>query len=49
MNEDGYDATNGEQPLAGVYFAKLEIAVNGTHYDLAQYIDEDRWVTAPRS
>lgn len=41
MNEDGYDETDGEEPLAGVYFAKLEVTLNGETFDLAEFIDED--------
>lgn len=41
MNEDAYSETNGEYPLAGVYLRELTITVNGTEFDLTQYIDED--------
>jgi hypothetical protein len=41
MNEDAYDETDGELPLAGVFLRELAITINGERFDLTQYIDED--------
>lgn len=41
MNEDAYDATNGELPLAGVFFRELNFDLNGEEFDLASLLGED--------
>lgn len=41
MNEDGYDASNGELPLDGVFFRELQFTLNGTTFDLTDYLGED--------
>lgn len=41
MNEDNYDASNGERPLDGVFFRQLNFTLNGTPYDLTKYLNED--------
>lgn len=42
MNEDAYDQTGGAQPLVGVFFRELTVTVNGTRFDLTQFMGEDR-------
>jgi hypothetical protein len=41
MNEDNYDASNGENPLTGVFFRTLNFTLNGVEYNLAAYLGED--------
>lgn len=41
MNEDNYDATNGERPLDGVFFRELNFRLNGEEFDLTEYLGED--------
>ncbi|MCK7582322.1 MAG: hypothetical protein MZV65_46495 [Chromatiales bacterium] len=41
MNEDGYDASNGLLPLAGVFFRELQFTLNGETFDLTEYLNED--------
>lgn len=41
MNEDNYDASNGANPLTGVFFRTLNFTLNGVEYNLAAYLGED--------
>lgn len=41
MNEDNYDASNGANPLEGVFFRQLQFKLNGKTYDLAKYLGEN--------
>ena len=41
MNEDNYDASNGENPLTGVFFRTLNFTLNGQEFNLAAYLGED--------
>lgn len=41
MNEDNYDATDGEAPLDGVFFRELQFRLNGEVFDLTEYLGED--------
>lgn len=41
MNEDAYDETDGEFPLAGVFLRELTVTVNGERFDLTQYMGEN--------
>ena len=41
MNEDAYDFTDAAFPLAGVFFRELKFTLNGTKFDLKQYLNED--------
>lgn len=41
MNEDNYDASNGANPLEGVFFRQLQFTLNGTKFDLVPYLGED--------
>jgi len=41
MNEDAFDETNGDLPLAGVFFRELTFTLNGVRYDLTDYLGEN--------
>lgn len=41
MNEDNYDATEGQAPLDGVFFRVLNFTLNGETFELAPYLGED--------
>ncbi|XGA80028.1 DUF4214 domain-containing protein [Halomonas sp. CH40] len=41
MNQDSYDQNGGELRLDGVFVRRMEFALDGERYDLAQYIEED--------
>lgn len=41
MNEDNYDATNGDKPLDGVFFRECNFTLNGDTFSLIPYLNED--------
>ncbi len=41
MNEDGYDASKGANPLGGVFFRELKFTLNGTEFNVAELLGEN--------